>query len=305
MAKNWRAAAAAGDGGALAKSLKGAGDSLLFGDGGARETVTLRTADVFPNVNQPRRHFDVDELENLAASMRAVGQLAPVLVKRHPTQPRQYMLTAGERRWRAAGIAGLNELSAHILDDDADSDQIALIENLQRVNLAPVEEAEGVQRLIDRHGYNQEQTGRLLGRSRTEINTTLSLLRLHANIRQACVTSHADVPKAVLLEIARMPATDQLTAWPDVRAGGLTAREARRRRREATEREPGEPRPSPAPPTPKALLASLTRITNVLRTAEDSWGAGGRGLPAEEREALAAMQDELQAASELIDRLLS
>lgn len=305
MAKNWRAAAQSGG---LAKSLQDAGGSLLFGGGdGPRETVALRAADIVPNPDQPRRHFDVTELENLAASLRAVGQLSPILVKRHPTEPRRYMLAAGERRWRAAGVAGLNILAAHILDDAADSDQIALIENLQRVNLSPVEEAEGVQRLIDRHNYTQEQAGGLLGRSRTEINTTLSLLRLHPSIRRACVTSHAELSKAVLLEIARMQTNEQLNAWEHARKGELTAREARRQRRETAQNDEAAERPAAAGsalPTPKALLASLARVNNVLRAAGDSWGAGARGLAPAEREALDAMLAELDAARDLIYGLL-
>jgi ParB family transcriptional regulator, chromosome partitioning protein len=302
MAKNWRSAA---ESGGLAKSLQGVGGSLLFGGGdGARETVALRTADILPNPDQPRRYFDIDELENLAASMRAVGQLSPILVKRHPNSPRQYLLVAGERRWRAAGLAGIATVSAHILEDSADNDQVALIENLQRVNLSPVEEAEGVQRLIERHSYSQEQAGGLLGRSRTEVNTTLSLLRLHPSIRQSCVTSHSNLPKAVLLEIARMSTAEQMSAWEQARNGGLTAREARRRRKETVEADDVPRRAAPGLPTPKALLASLSRINNSLRSAGDAWGAGGKALAPKEREALASMLEELDSARDLINDLL-
>ncbi|HRQ81263.1 MAG TPA: ParB/RepB/Spo0J family partition protein [Azospirillaceae bacterium] len=225
MAKNWRKTDAAD---ALAKGLRGVGSDFLFGGGdGWRETVSLRLGDIEPNPEQPRRHFDEEELARLAESLVSVGQLCPVLVRAHPQERRRYLLIAGERRWRAAAVAGLTSLTAHILPDEVNDAQIALIENLQRVNLSPIEEAEGVQRLIDSHGYSQEEAGALLGRSRTEITTTLTLLRLIPDVRAECATSHTQLSKAVLLEVAKMPPEEQRRVWPQARAGGLTVRVAR------------------------------------------------------------------------------
>lgn len=300
MVKNWRKAPPLE---VAARSLPGAGGALLFGGGDdLRDTVALRLADVTPNPDQPRRFFDQDELENLAASLRAVGQLAPILVRRRPNEPKRFLLVAGERRWRAAGLAGLPTVAAHILPDDCDVEQVALIENLQRVNLSPVEEAEGVQRLIDRHGYSQEQAGALLGRSRTEVNTTLSLLRLHPSIRGACVTSHPEMPKALLLEIARMPFSEQLTVWPDVRRGAATVRQVRAVRRGETATERGE---SAVPPASGAAAArGLERLARAVEGGAALLRAGDGFDPTAERDRLYKLRDRLMDCAGVIDALL-
>ena len=311
MAKNWRKAGAAD---ALARGLQGAGGDLLFGtDDRLRETVSLRLSDVLPNPDQPRRHFDEEELQQLASSLRSVGQLAPILVKPHPTERRRYLLVAGERRWRAAALAELATIAAHILTNDADVDQIALIENLQRVNLSPVEEAEGVQRLIDRHRYSQEQAGTLLGRSRTEVNTALTLLRLAPAIRQDCVTSHTDMPKALLLEIARMDAAEQAAAWEQAKAGELTARTARAQRRGVAEEEgtrPGSGSGS-GPSSGRDTGVSPTRFIAALPKLQSGLDAGLAALQTErpalrpkDRERLQALRARLANYAAAIDSIL-
>lgn len=298
MAKNWRKT----DGGdSLAKGLRGTGTDLLFGsDGGLRETVVLRVTDIVPNPDQPRRFFDPDELARLAESLSTVGQLCPVLARRHPEERRRYLLIAGERRWRAAQLAGLATLNAHILPDTIDDDQIALIENLQRVNLSPVEEADGIQRLIVRHGYSQEEAGGLLGRGRTEITTTLTLLRLVPEIRTACVTSHNQIPKAVLLEVAKMPPEEQKRVWPQVEAGGLTARAAREARQGGGGR--GRDVSVAATRSPNRFLAGLPRLRSNL-------DAGLRALadappPPESHVELRALRASLDEYAALLDRIL-
>lgn len=299
MAKNWRKAGASDS---LARGLQGAGDLLFGGDEHLRETVSLRLADVEPNPEQPRRHFDEAELQQLADSLRSVGQLAPVLVKPHPSERRRYLLVAGERRWRASGLAGFSTIAAHILSDDADLDQIALIENLQRVNLSPVEEAEGIQRLIDRHAYSQEQAGTLLGRSRTEVNTTLTLLRLKPEIRRDCVTSHSDMPKALLLEIARMDPAAQAAAWKRAKAGTLTARTARAQRRGVAEEEAGgQGRPTVSP---TRFIAALPKVQSGLDSGLAALEAERPALRAKDYERLRALRARLDDYAAVIDRIL-
>lgn len=304
--RNWRKAGAAD---ALAKRLTGGGTDLLFGGGGLRDTVSLRLGDVLPNPGQPRRHFDEAELRQLADSLLGVGQLSPILVKPHPDEPRRYLLVAGERRWRAADLAGLGTIAAHILDEDADAGRIALIENLQRVNLAPIEEAEGIQRLIERHGYAQEQAGALLGRSRTEINTTLTLLRLHPSIRKACVTSHTSLPKALLLEIARMELPQQLAAWEQAKAGALTARVARAARKDG--QDAGDdagalaaPTPSPARPLRARFIAALPKLQDGLERGLAAVEAERTALGGKEEERLRELRRRLAACAATIDRIL-
>ncbi|OYQ31734.1 hypothetical protein CHU95_21625 [Niveispirillum lacus] len=291
----------------IGESLERPGADLIFGTAeGLRDTVLLRLTDVEPNPNQPRRHFDEEELQALSFSLREVGQLSPILVQAHPTQPKRFMLVAGERRWRAAGMAGLTRIMAHILPTDANTDQIALIENLQRVDLSPVEEAEGIRRLIETHDYNQEAVGDLLGRSRTEVNTTLTLLKLHATIRSDCVTSHNDVPKAVLLELARMEEVDQLSLWLKVKKGELTAREAREYRARL-QRPPdgGKGAPGVKPVTAKKFIAGLGKLEESLSAGIEAVAEKGPGrLKPEERARLEALRATLTRMASRLDGLL-
>lgn len=300
MSRNWRKAGGAE---ALIKGLRPGDGGLLFGgESAARDTVSLRVADILPNPDQPRRAFNHDDLTQLADSLRGVGQLAPILVKRHPAEPKRYLLVAGERRWRAARIAELPELSAHILEDDADPDRIALIENLQRVNLSPIEEAEGVQRLIERHGYNQEQAGGLLSRSRTEINTTLTLLKLDPLVRRECQERPGEISKALLLEIARMPPAEQRVAWEKARSGALTVREARAARRE---RVGGPARPAAGSPSPAKLVEAMARGLAGVERGVDGLEDSPATLSLDTREALLALRRRLEDSVQRIDRLLT
>jgi ParB family transcriptional regulator, chromosome partitioning protein len=306
MVKNWRGAVTDASAQGLQKGLNkelGRGRDLLFGhDDVLRDTVSLRLVDIAPNPDQPRRHFDADELRNLAESLKQVGQLAPVLVKPDPQQPKHYRLVAGERRWRAAELAGLHSIMAHILPAEADGDQVALIENLQRVGLSPVEEAEGIRRLIERHGYSQERAGDLLGRSRTEINTTLTLLKLHADIRHDCVTSHATVPKALLLELARMDEPGQRAAWKQVSEGGtLTVRGARAARQGAAPSSTDGQGAAPA----RRFLAALPKLQKQMQAGIDAAvQSGAATLTDAERDSLRTLRADLDRYRLSLDALL-
>lgn len=147
-----------------------------------RQRQTAGTAQLRPGGAQPRRLFDEDALENLAQSIRQHGLLQPILV-RAIDQPEDgaaiYEIIAGERRWRAAQKAQLHEVPIVVLDlTDLAALEIALIENLQREDLNPVEEARGYQRLMDQHGHTQEKLAETLGKSRPHIANTVRLLSL-------------------------------------------------------------------------------------------------------------------------------
>lgn len=310
MVKNWRKPASpqpAAVAKSIGDSLDRPGADLIFGTAdGLRDTVLLRLTDIEPNPNQPRRHFDEEELQALAFSLREVGQLSPILVQAHPTEPKRFLLVAGERRWRAAGMAGLTKVMAHILPVDANTDQIALIENLQRVDLSPVEEAEGIRRLIETHDYNQEAVGDLLGRSRTEVNTTLTLLKLHPTVRSECVTSHNDVPKAVLLELARMEEVDQLSLWLKVKKGELTAREARDYRARLQRPAQGDRGTPPVKPvTAKKFIAGLGKLEESLSAGIEAVAEKGSAkLKPEERARLEALRQTLARMTDRLEGLL-
>ena len=143
-------------------------------------TTTLRIAEVEPRSDQPRRSFDKEALETLADSIAAYGVLQPILVRPNPNFEGAFEIIAGERRWRAAKMAGLTEIPAVILDgDDLKTAQIAVIENVQREDLNVVEEAMAYQALIDRFDLTQEQIAKQVGgKSRSDIANILRLLKL-------------------------------------------------------------------------------------------------------------------------------
>lgn len=131
------------------------------------------------NAEQPRRSFDPEQITDLAESIKAKGILQPIIVRTDPVRPDQYQIVAGERRWRAAQQANLHEVPAIVRDlSDRDVLEIAIIENVQRVDLDPLEEAVGFQQLIDRFGHTQEQVAKGLGKSRSHVANALRLLNL-------------------------------------------------------------------------------------------------------------------------------
>lgn len=139
--------------------------------------TTLKLTDIEPNKSQPRKNFDIEALNTLADSIRQNGIIQPLLVRSMPDGT--YQIVAGERRWRAAKMAGLNEVPVFIKElSDIQAQQIALIENLQRENLNPIEEANGYKELMDRFGMIQEDVARVVGKARSSIANSLRLLSL-------------------------------------------------------------------------------------------------------------------------------
>lgn len=141
----------------------------------------LRTSDVEPNPHQPRKHFDEEALASLADSISMHGLLQPIAVRR--SMGGFYQIIAGERRWRASKIAGLSEIPAIIYDiDDKKAAELALIENIQREDLNPIEEAIALRTLINDYGLTQEDASRRIGKSRSAIANALRLLDLPEKI---------------------------------------------------------------------------------------------------------------------------
>jgi ParB family chromosome partitioning protein len=137
-----------------------------------------------PSTLQPRRHFGEDELAALAESVRAKGVMQPLLVRRVADDNEQYEIIAGERRWRAAQLAGCHELPVVVYAlSDREALEVALLENVQRQDLTPLEEAEGYRRLIDEFGHTQDELGRSLGKSRSHIANLIRLLNLPGPLR--------------------------------------------------------------------------------------------------------------------------
>ncbi len=163
---------------ALGKDFYSILDDNIMGmkDGTA---TTLRISEIEPRSDQPRKQFDREALEALADSIAAYGVLQPILVRPNPNFEGAYEIIAGERRWRAAKMAGLTEIPAVVLDGgDLKTAQIALIENVQREDLNVVEEALGYNALMERFDMTQEEVSKIAGKSRSAVANTLRLLDL-------------------------------------------------------------------------------------------------------------------------------
>ena len=161
--------------------LSGMGQDALFGQPETKNAgsgaVTLPISQVEPGLNQPRKRFEPEALADLADSIRTHGIIQPITVRKLTSG--YYQIIAGERRWRAAKAAGLDEVPAVIIEaDDRKVMELGLIENLQREDLNPVEEAKGYQVLIQEHGLTQEEVAQRMGKSRPAITNTLRLLAL-------------------------------------------------------------------------------------------------------------------------------
>ncbi len=165
---------------------------------GARTVLAaLALEKIRPNPAQPRRHFDPDALAELSASIRQRGLLQPVIVKRDGDG---FLLMAGERRYRAAKLAGLTVIPALVRDDDPI--EIAIIENLQREDLSPLEEAEGLGALIEQYGYTHDGLAELVGKSRPYVSNTLALRRLPEHIKNA-YHERPEVSREIMISVAR------------------------------------------------------------------------------------------------------
>lgn len=148
-------------------------------DGG--NTVTLKISEIEPNHNQPRREFDEESLNQLAESIKTHGLIQPILVK--PLFGGGYQIVAGERRYRACQLAGITEVPVTIRElTEQETMEIALIENLQREDLNPIEEAQGYKSLMDEHGLTQEAVAEAVGKSRPAVANTLRLLNLPKSV---------------------------------------------------------------------------------------------------------------------------
>jgi len=140
------------------------------------------------NPNNPRRHFSEDELVDLAASIHEHGIIQPLVVRPSPRGDNLYELIAGERRWRAAMLAELVQVPVIIRDvDDRTALELAIIENVQRADLNPIEEASGYQQLIEDHGYIQADLAQIIGKSRSHVANTLRLLKLPSSVQQLLI----------------------------------------------------------------------------------------------------------------------
>lgn len=195
--------------------------------GGVRE---IEIARIRPNPNQPRVQFDQEALGELADSIRERGVLQPILLR---PDGEDYLIIAGERRWRAAQQARLHSIPAIVREiDDSTTAELALIENIQRLDLNPLEEAEGYRQLILRHGHTQDDVGRIVHKSRSHIANLLRLLDLPEFVRQSLLKGDISMGHARAVVTASDP--EEITR--EIIARGLSVRQAEERARRAKQR---------------------------------------------------------------------
>ena len=158
----------------------GRGLSSLIGETKVEsKTNKLSLSDIIPNQFQPRKNFDKENLEDLANSIKERGVIQPIIVRKSSLDYSKYEIIAGERRWLAASKAGLHDIPVVVAEaDDLKSLEFAIVENVQRHDLNPLEEAQGYKRLIDEFSYDQEKVSKFIGKSRSYITNSLRLLNL-------------------------------------------------------------------------------------------------------------------------------
>ena len=242
------------------------------GRGGVREVEVSR---IRRNPNQPRMQFDEQALEELADSIRERGVLQPILLR---SDGDGYMIVAGERRWRAAQRAQLHSIPAIVREiDESTTAELALIENIQRQDLNPLEEAEGYRQLIERHGHTQEDVGRIVHKSRSHVANLLRLLDLPEFVRQSLLQGDISMGHARAIATA----SDPEGLAREIIAKGLSVRQAEERARR--ERAPAgapsatRPRSSAAQPVDADLAALERQLSDILglKVQVIHKGAGG------------------------------
>ncbi|MEZ5710167.1 MAG: ParB/RepB/Spo0J family partition protein [Blastomonas sp.] len=235
----------------------------VSGNGSAVGVKILPLSDIRPHPGQPRRFFDEDALNELAASIASRGVIQPVIV-RPRSQGAGYELVAGERRWRAAQRARLHEIPALVRDlSDEDTMALALIENIQREDLNPVEEAQAYQRLSDDQGYSQQDIARLVDKSRSHVANLMRLLALSDGVLKMVARGELSMGHARAL----INADDADDIARDIVDKGLSVREVEallRKRRKGTSSSSGG--------KPGAAQGAGSDIAAVERHLEDLLG---------------------------------
>lgn len=233
----------------------------------------IDVADIEPNPQQPRQRFDPEELRSLAHSLTAHGMLQPLVVT--ALSAKRYRLILGERRWQAARLAGLRDVPAIVREaSDHESLELALIENIQRRDLNPLEEATAYQRLMQEHGLTQGDVAKQVGRSRVAVTNTLRLLSLPETVRRAVVDER--ITEGHARALLALPSPDQqIAALEAIERRGLSVRQTEELTRRMGERTAPQSYTRPVDPDLALMQDELRRALGFRVTLKSS-RRGGR-----------------------------
>jgi ParB family chromosome partitioning protein len=249
-------------------------DARIGAADGKSGVMMLPVDQIRPDARQPRREMDHAAIDELAKSLQHQGVLQPVLVRKDGSR---YKIIAGERRWRAAQKAGLKELPALLRDaTDAEAFELAIVENLQREDLKPLELAEGYKRLIDERRWTQEQVADRVGKSRVSVANSLRLLQLPEEVKHLLKADQLDMGHAKALLGLSKP-QDMASLARAVVAEGLSVRETEARVREGRTQGPTAKKKHAAKQSPEArrMVEDLQRkLGTKVRITERSAGKG-------------------------------
>lgn len=259
----------------------------------SEETRKLALTQLVPGRHQPRKIFDNDALEELAVSIKNQGVIQPLLVRLLPGMPQRYEIVAGERRWRAARLAGLTEVPVIVTEyTDREAMTVALVENLQREDLNPLEEAEAFQSLREAYGLSQEALAEQLGKSRSAVANSLRLLQLSPSMQDGLAKGEISAGHARAL-LAVSDGTLRAALYAAILEHHLSVREAeaaadtcKRTGRLPEKLAPGEkntpaPRPArvPKPQSIKDLQAVLRKSCGTRATISGDEQQGRIQIP--------------------------
>jgi len=229
-----------------------------------------------PNPDQPRRSFDPDRLEELATSIAQRGIIQPLILRRHPADPSRYQIVAGERRWRAAQVAKLHEIPAIVREfDDIEVLEVAIIENIQRADLNPVDEAASYRQLMDRFGHTQEKVAEALGKSRPHIANALRLLTLPKEVLTWLGEGKLTAGHARALVSTDSPA--ELARQVIAKGLSVRATEALARKPKTASTARSSPRIAPDKDADTRALEQDLSAALGMKVSVEHIGSGGRG----------------------------
>jgi len=269
---------------AAALTIGDASRALVSAESDFNHTFEVDLSVVAPDPEQPRRAFDEAALAALGETLRAEGQLQPILVRRDPERRGRWVIVAGERRWRAATMIGWTRILASEVSGDAEV--ATLLENLQRVDLSPVEEARGIRRLLDGKGWTQDQAAKALGKTKAEVSGTLRILRLPDDVLTSVLTSEHPATKNVLTELARINDRSTLARLMSLAAEGALTVKAVRTARDAT--VPAVRRAAGKASDPWAPISRAAKLVDQLAKA-------GASVDLRRADSLKALRDAIDA----------